>query len=155
MRRADRAITNLQEVQDIVRRCMVLRLGLVDGRKPYIVPMNFGAVWEGDRLTLYAHSASEGRKVDVIRGNPDVCVQMDTGGELVEGSRACEYGYRYESLMGTGTAFLVTDLEEKRIGLQALMQQQTGRPFDFTPADMQSVLVIRIELKEWSAKACR
>lgn len=155
MRRKDREITDLAEVQDIVCRCRVMHVGLVDGGMPYIVPMNFGALWDGEQLTLYAHSATAGRKMELIRQAPPVFIQMDCDGELVTGTSACTYGYRYKSLMGLGRAEEVTDPDEMRSGMVALMRQQTGRDFTFSQEELTSVAVLRITLTEWSAKACR
>lgn len=65
MRRKDREVTELEAVKEIIRQCDVLRLGLVDGDYPYIVPMNFG--WEEKEGRLHngqgdCYPADRGRK---------------------------------------------------------------------------------------------
>ena len=66
---------------------------MVDGRRPYVVPMNFGFdLWDGV-LELYCHSALEGRKIEILRRNPEVCFEMDCGHKLVEAKAACSYGF--------------------------------------------------------------
>lgn len=45
-------------MRDILDRGLVCRLGLSDGRNPYVVPMSFG-VRAG---RLYLHSAGEGKR---------------------------------------------------------------------------------------------
>lgn len=155
MRRKDREIVDPIEVRGIVSRCNVLHLGLVDGQMPYIVPMNFGAVWDGDSLTVYTHSAISGRKVDLILRQPAVFVQMDCDGEMIAGNAACEYGYRYGSFMGSGRAEIISDSDEACAGMAVLMRHQTGQDFAILPRDIEQVAVIRITLTEWTAKACR
>ena len=77
MRRKDREVTDLGAIERIIGDCKVLRLGMVDGRRPYVVPLNFGFDLRGGVLELYCHSAPEGRKVEVLRRNPEVCFEMD------------------------------------------------------------------------------
>ena len=62
MRRKDREISDYSEIIRIIESCSVCRLGLMDENEAYIVPMNFGYIVENKDLTLYFHSAKEGRK---------------------------------------------------------------------------------------------
>ena len=67
MRRRDREVTDSNEIIHILDTGKVLHLGLVDQGKPYIVPMNYGYILEGNKLVFYLHGALEGRKLDIIR----------------------------------------------------------------------------------------
>lgn len=82
MRRDDREVKNMEEIQEILDTCKVCRLGMADGSRIYIVPMNFGYEFEGDSLILYFHGAGEGRKLELIRKNPEVGIEMDCRHEL-------------------------------------------------------------------------
>ena len=42
MRKAEREITEFEEIVGLVGRCDTVRLGLLDEGAPYIVPLNFG-----------------------------------------------------------------------------------------------------------------
>ena len=42
MRRAEREVTQLGQMLEIMERCDCCRLGLGDGDSVYIVPLNFG-----------------------------------------------------------------------------------------------------------------
>ena len=42
MRKADRQITDLNEIADILQRCDTIRIGISDEQAPYIVPVSFG-----------------------------------------------------------------------------------------------------------------
>lgn len=58
MRRKDREVKDLDGIFDIVERCSVVHLGMVDNGKPYVVALNFGYEREGDALVLYHTGAS-------------------------------------------------------------------------------------------------
>lgn len=42
MRRTDRQVKDFSEICAILDKCQVMRLGLCDGQRPYVVPVNFG-----------------------------------------------------------------------------------------------------------------
>ena len=107
MRRAEREIRDPGELEDVIRRAEVCRLGMVDGGEPYIVPMNFG-YRDGH---LYFHCAREGRKLDVLRANPRVCFELEAGVRTVRGETACKWSTAYESVIGWGTATVLMDEE--------------------------------------------
>ena len=154
MRRTDREITDPDEIGGILERAQVVHLGMVDDGRPYVVPLHYGCEWEDGHLTLWCHGAREGRKLDVIRANPAVFVEIDCDAELVGGGDvACRYGSYYASVMGDGTARVVEDVEEKVHGLQCLMQTQTGRVFEISQQMAAAVAVLRIDVAHVTAKA--
>jgi nitroimidazol reductase NimA-like FMN-containing flavoprotein (pyridoxamine 5'-phosphate oxidase superfamily) len=59
LRRTDKEITDKSEIESIIRKSLVCRLGLTDNARPYIVPLCFG--YTDNRL--YFHSATEGRGI--------------------------------------------------------------------------------------------
>jgi len=113
MRRRDREVTEHSEIMHILDSGKVLHLGLVDQGKPYIVPMNYGYVFEGEKLVFYLHGALEGRKLDIIRNNSDCCVQIECDVQPFSGKVACQYGCSYYSFDGFGTAKIVEVPQEK------------------------------------------
>ncbi len=154
MTRRELAITELSEMRDILDRAQVVHVGMVDGDAPYVVPMNYGyAMDESGRLTLYLHGATQGRKLDVLRANPKVFVEMECDLEPFAGDVACRYGMVYRSLMGRGTAVLVDDPAEKMAALALLMETQVGHGgFVFDEKLAKVVAVIRIDVEEYTAK---
>ncbi len=153
MRRKDRQITDPAEIRAILARARVLHLGLFDGEYPYVVPMHYGFSLADGKLTLYTHGAKEGRKLDLIRRDGRVFVEIDTDEELLPGPAACAWGACYASVMGRGRASIVEDGAEKCRALELLMKTQTGADFAFTPQTAAAVTVLRIELEEVTAKA--
>ena len=145
-------ITDINEIKDILDRAKVVHVGMIDGDKPYVVPMNYGYTMVDGRLTLYMHGATVGRKYDILRVNPNVFVEIDTDIVPFEGRFACEYGVCYSSVMGEGIAEVVDDVEGKMEALTILMKTQTGKDFEFTDKMVGGVTVIRINISDYTAK---
>ncbi len=155
MRRKDREVKSADEIRGILETCKVCRLGFSDQGSIYIVPMNFGAVFEEGRLVLYFHGAKEGKKLLLLRETPVVGIEMDCRHELAAGNTACQYSYYYASLIGNGRAEIVTEPDEKRRALAVIMRHQTGREFtefDTNPKLEQAVEIIRVVAEEFSCK---
>ena len=153
MRRTDKQITDIPTILSVIDRCDVCRLGLSQNDRPYIVPMNFGYEYADDRLTLYFHCAKEGRKMDMMRANPNACFEMDIAHKLREGFQPCQYGMTYESVVGFGRIVICDDPREKDKGLLLLMQKYVpDRSFSFTMAQLESVAVLKLEAESFSGK---
>ena len=154
MRRKDREITDETAIRAILDKAQVLHLAMIDGARPYVVPMNYGYVLAAGRLTLYLHGAKEGRKLDVLQQNDRVAFVLETDVSPVSGGDIpCKYGEAYASVMGEGRAVLLTDSAEKMAALSILMKTQTGRDFAFTPAMTDAVAVLRLDVDNFTAKA--
>ncbi len=63
MRRKDRQITDYEKMKEIMKRCDCCRLGFRDGEGVYILPLNFGFKEVNEKIVLYFHSATEGKKL--------------------------------------------------------------------------------------------
>ncbi len=148
MRRADKQITDMAEILAIIGRTPVCHLGLCDGGTPYVVPMNFGMVGE----KLYLHCATAGRKLDIIRANPEVCVEFAADVELVHGAMSCNWSAKYRSVIGFGTAHIVADPAEINAGLQAVVLHYADHCTDFPPEMLQRITIIRIDFRELTGK---
>ena len=152
MTKRELQITDPGQIRDILDRASVLYLGLCADNEPYVVPMNYGYRMEEGKLTLYLHSAVKGKKLDMIRSNPNVFFALDCGRKPFEGKVACQYGLSYSSVMGRGTACIVEDLEEKKKAMSILMKTQTEKDFTFEDRLVSIVAVIRIDVAEFTAK---
>lgn len=153
MRRQDRQVTDNEQIRHILDSAKIVHLGMVDGGRPYIVPLNYGYTYEAGRLTLYMHGAMEGRKNDVLRADPHVFIEIETDTALLEGTDIpCDYSEFYACIMGDGEATIVTDPAEKAEGLKQLMKQQTGREFAISEQMCKMVQVYKVVVEEVSAK---
>ncbi len=148
----EKMITDEQEIIKILDESKIVHVGMVDGDEPYVVPMNYGYTFENGKLTIWLHGSKRGRKLDIMRKNPKVFFEMECALVPFEGDIACKYGLSYSSLMGKGTAEIVEDVEQKKLGLKVLMKAQTGRDFEFEDKMTTIVSVIRIDCTEYTAK---
>ena len=152
MTKRELQITDPDQIKEILDTARVLHLGLAVDNEPYVVPMNYGYSIEDGKLVLYLHSALRGKKLDMIRANPNVFFSLECGLTPFEGQVACQYGLAYSSVMGRGTARLVEDVEEKKQAMSILMKTQTGKDFTFEDRLVSIVAVIRIDVAEYTAK---
>lgn len=154
MRRRDREVTDTAAIRAILDKAQVVHLAMIDGDRPYVVPLHYGYSLIDGRLTLYLHSAKEGRKLDVLQKNGRVAFVLETDVSLVSGGDLpCKYGAAYASVMGEGRATILTDPVEKTDALTMLMKTQTGRNFYITEAMTDTVAVLRIDVEAFTAKA--
>lgn len=154
MRRKNLEVKDKNVIEEILRECKVCRISVVDDGKPYIIPMNFGYDYDGEKMTLYFHSALEGRKTAAIKKGESACFEMDCGHRLIEAEKASGYTYAFKSIIGWGNLQVISDLEEKKKALNKLMYAQTGRYFDMTneTAVVDKTLVFKIETKDFTCK---
>ncbi len=149
MRRLDRKVTNPIELESIFRSSTLCHLAMIDEGRPYIVPMNFGYA-DG---ALYLHSAPVGRKISVLKENPEVCFSIVARHEIVENERACSWTARLSSVIGTGRARIVTEKREVEKGLTVLMAQYSDKTYDFSGEDLDGVVIIRVEIETLTGKS--
>lgn len=100
MRRCDREVTDLAEIQAIIEKSMILHLGLFDEEK--------------NQFIFYMHGARQGHKLDWIAQNPKVCIQIE--GEVIldyNHEIPCKYGAFFTSFIGRGKAELLDKYDEK------------------------------------------
>jgi len=149
MRRKEREITDRGLIDAIIARAQVCRIGLCDRGLPYVVPVTFGHKDE----RLFIHSSAHGRKMEILRENANVCFEIDTDVEIVAGDSPCDWTARYYSVIGTGTASILTDREEKVRGLDIIMEHYSGKPHHHYPeAILDKVAVVRIDITTISGK---
>lgn len=153
MRRKDREVTELAQIEEILEKGKVVHLGMIDGDFPYIVPLNYGYQWQNEQLILYMHGAKAGRKFDVIAHNPNVFIEITVDVEAIDGGdNPCKYSTAFGSLMGEGQAYIVTDSQEKIRAMECLMKTQTNRDFEFDEKMVGRVQVIKVIIQNYSAK---
>jgi uncharacterized protein len=149
MRREEKEITNKKEIEQIFKEALVCRLGLFDGKSPYLVPVNFG--YKED--TLYFHSALVGRKIDIIKKNPDVCFEIDIPGKTISSEKACNWGMSFVSIIGEGKVEFLDDETEKIDALNIIMEHYSdSREWVFNNKMMGKTLVFKVEIDNISAK---
>lgn len=148
MHKQESIADNLPLCESIISRCPVCRLGMVDGDRPYVIPVNFGY---RDK-TIYVHTGLEGRKLEILSNNPNVCVEFDTGHELVKGVVSCKWTMHGESVIAEGSAELVKTTAEKQQALEIIMAHYGGEGHDIPDSSLNAVSIIRIRLTRMTAE---
>jgi nitroimidazol reductase NimA-like FMN-containing flavoprotein (pyridoxamine 5'-phosphate oxidase superfamily) len=149
MLRRDREIKDRKAIDDIIKRCRVCHLAMCDGTQPYVVPFNFGY----DGQILYFHCAPEGKKIDIIKKNNRVGFVFDILHEIVTGNQACDWGAKYESVMGEGVAEIVDDPDARKVALACIMRQYGSDAIDFSEEALKKTLIFRVQVLEISGKS--
>lgn len=148
MRRKEKLISEIAHINQILSKGEVIRIAMVDKGEPYVVPMSYGFK-EG---SIYIHCAYEGRKVSVMKENPNVCFEVSVDYKLVKKDQACGWTYHFKSVIGKGRAVFIDDVSEKLIGLSAIMEQYGSDDHSFPEKAVEKTLVIRIDIEELTGK---
>lgn len=148
MRRNEREIIKESDIEAIIRKANICRLGLSDGGQPYIVPLCFGY----QNKTLYFHGAQEGKKLDIMRRNSRVCFEFDVNTEIIEAEGACKWSMKYQSVIGFGRAFILNNFDEKQRAMEIIMGQYSDQQLEFSDKAIQRTTVIKIEIENMTGK---
>lgn len=120
MRKSNREVTDFGEILNIIGKCETMRLGLYGEDYPYVVPLSFGFEADGEnRLTLYFHCATEGKKLDLIAKDRRACAEFDRLNAYAETERSLTADY--ESVVCFGKVY-PCEGEEKVKGLRLLLE---------------------------------
>lgn len=152
MRKKDREIKDAQELKEILQKADACRIAFAVDGIPYIVTMNFGYQWE-DSLKLYFHCAKEGKKLELMKRNSTVCFEMDTDHELIRSENACDWGMKYRSIVGLGLLESITDEEEKKKGLDSVMEHYGfGGKKEYNEKALGLTEVLQLTVTEFTGK---
>ncbi len=149
MRRKDKEMTDPDAIASVIRRSTVCRLGMSDDDQPYVIPMSFGYK-DG---AVYFHCAPEGRKMDILRKNPRVCIEFDVDCRLKTGDSACKWGFFFQSAIAFGVAAFIEDLTEKQAALDIIMRQYSSEAFTYPESALEKIVVIKVSITELTGKA--
>ncbi|WP_327251637.1 pyridoxamine 5'-phosphate oxidase family protein [Streptomyces sp. NBC_01244] len=154
-RSRDRARYDRETVHSILDQAYLCHLGFVRDGAPVVLPTLFGRVGEA----LYIHGSTGSRPL-LAAGKADpglpVCLTVTHLDGLVLARSAFHHSLNYRSVVVHGTAYEVTDPQERGIALDAIVDQVVpGRSADSRPAnakELAATAVIRLDLNEVSAK---
>ena len=147
----NKVINTRPEMEDIIRRCKVCYISMVDQEgKPYVIPMNFGYK-EG---VLYFHGSPKGKKADVLRNQQDVCASFSTDHQLryVNEEVACSWSMRYRSVIAYGKAEFVDDPIEKINCLNIIMANYASREFSYSEPAVRDVMVFQVKVEKMDGR---
>jgi uncharacterized protein len=148
MRRKDKEIADRAGIEAVLSRARVLCLAMLDEPAPYVIPVSFGF----ENGTLYVHGAPRGAKIDLLAAHPRVGFTAWADETLVTGEAACDFGVRASSVVGTGTARVLSDHGEKLRGLNAIMRHHGVTDPVYRPEALARTAVIAITVDQMRGK---
>jgi len=148
MRRKEKEILGREEMESIISKADVCRLGLSVDNIPYIVPLNFGY---RDNC-LYFHTPKVGKKMDMIKTNNRVCFEMDIDHEVVRAENPCDSSMKFRSVIGYGRASLLDEIEEKRRALDIIVEHYSGQVNEYKEKMVDHLSVIKVQVESMTGK---
>ena len=116
---------------------------------PYSVPLSLART---DEKTFYFHCATEGKKLDILRERPRVCLTAVSKCKPTVGPKDGSFTLEFKSAIAFGKAEIVADDNEKREALRAICQRFLPNHMDAFDAaverSMSRTAVVRITLTE-------
>ncbi len=153
MRRADRELTDTNQLQEILSTCKTCHLAMIDDGYPYVIPLSYCYELEDHTLTLYFHCAKEGRKINILHKNNTICFEMCLEGEPIFASKTpCNSGYYYSSILGFGNVEFVENSDEKCKALSLLMRHQANQEIEFNMNQANSVCILKVVTNNFTGK---
>lgn len=93
------------EMAELLKRSGYGHLACARNNQPYVVPVHFA--YDGTAIYVYT---TEGKKSEIIRANPQVCLQTE---EVTDNTH-------WKSVIVTGDAYQVTDKDERDKALELI-----------------------------------
>ena len=117
---------------------------------PYVVPYNFGY----KNGYIYLHSAQQGKKMDILRQNNNVCVALSTDHQMAFQNEdvACSYLMRYRSVQVFGHVEFIEDYDEKVEAMNIFMQKYTSRDFKYGAPSINEVSLYKVVVDKMFGK---
>ncbi|MBL7033029.1 MAG: pyridoxamine 5'-phosphate oxidase family protein [Candidatus Delongbacteria bacterium] len=139
----------LEEMEQVLGEEVLGFLGLAGSEGPYVVPLNYSY----RKGQLLFHCALQGRKLDILRSNPQVCFtvarqagvpQRHPEGDPCHGS--------FDSVICEGVARIVEELVERRQLLDQfnLALQPDAKPI--TPEDATKCFAVEIRVNRMTCR---
>ena len=147
-----REIAEKRELIDIIERCQWCHVAMVDPEgKPYVIPMNFGFRQD----VIYLHGAKKGKKAEILKQCPDVCINFSTDHLLryQDEAVACSWSMKYRSVLCYGKAELVNEADEKIASFHIVMAHFTTGEFNFNPPSIREVCVWKVKVGRYEGRA--
>jgi nitroimidazol reductase NimA-like FMN-containing flavoprotein (pyridoxamine 5'-phosphate oxidase superfamily) len=149
MRRKEKEIKDFEEINSILKTARICRLAMIDGDRPYLIPMNFGY----RENILYFHCARQGRKVEILKKNPLVCFEIEWDISLLEGKEPCQWSMSFRSLIGSGKAEFIESPDQKVEALSIIMSQYSSQDeFSYPTEAVDGVIIFRVSVDEICGK---
>jgi nitroimidazol reductase NimA-like FMN-containing flavoprotein (pyridoxamine 5'-phosphate oxidase superfamily) len=151
-RRAMRASYDEEVVHGILDAGLVCEIGFVDAGRPAVIPTAYVRVDDA----LVVHGSSKNRTLLALAGGGEFCCTVTLLDGLVLARSAFHHSVNYRSVVAYGRGETVEDEAEKEMLLRAFFERLYPGRWDVvrppTQAELRATLVVRLPLREVSAK---
>lgn len=141
-------ILDPKKIESIIFKAKVCRLGLVDGNRPYVVPLSFGY----HENALYFHTGKKGRKMAILKKNNRVCFEMEVDLEIVPADNPCKWNMYYKSVVGFGRAVILDEPVEKIKALDVIVKHYGGEVTAYDEKRVNGLAVIKVAIDSMKGK---
>lgn len=148
MRRNERKITDEKVLNKILLSSNICSVALFDDKYPYVIPMNYGY----KDNTLYFHGAFTGKKINLIKKNKKVGFEIHKVHEIIKNDVSCKWTTKYSSITGFGEIDFILESEEKRKGLDIIMQHHGKQENEYSDRHIKNVLILKLKIESMTAK---
>ena len=149
MRKQNQKITDQNVIEEILSKSEICRIAMMDNGKPYILPFNYGY----KDNTIYMHSARSGKKIDLLRKNNEVCFEIEQKVKIVKSPNPCKWSTMYRSIIGYGDVEIITDDEQKRVGLDIIMAHHgNNEKYQYEKRLVDLIIVLKLNIREVTGK---
>ncbi|MDA3906465.1 MAG: pyridoxamine 5'-phosphate oxidase family protein [Bacteroidales bacterium] len=148
----NRALDNHRDILDIIQNCNVCYVSMVDKEnKPYVIPMNFGFADN----TILLHGAKQGKKIDVLKNNPNVCIVFSTDHQLHWQNEevACSWSMKYRSVIANGKVEFIDNIGEKEELFHQFMKSYSSKDFKFSKPSLEEVQLMKVPVDKIEGRA--
>jgi len=151
MCRPEKGCNDREALISFLNEAQVLHLAIAaPGNVPYIVPLNY--VY--DDGCFYIHSATEGRKISLLRQNRLTGFAISKQLRIrVHEDNPCATGTSYKSVIGKAEALFTDNSGNKSRILNMLLAKYTGSlPVEYKEKVLNRLLIIKLKILEMAFK---
>lgn len=151
IRRKEKAITDVNEMKQILQKAQYITIALCKDNQPYLVTLSHG--YDPEKEVIFFHCASQGKKTDYLTANSVVWGQALLDHGYAQG--ACDH--LYATTQFKGKVSFVHNLEEKRQALVNMVQKLDENPQGIIDTQLKEksiakVTIGRIDIEYMSGK---
>jgi nitroimidazol reductase NimA-like FMN-containing flavoprotein (pyridoxamine 5'-phosphate oxidase superfamily) len=114
-------ILNETRINEVLENSIVGRLGYTNGERIFIIPISY---FFYNRKYIIAHSR-EGQKIEILRKNPVVCLEVDLIHNLSNWESVILWG-KYEEITSQPDRHYALDLLIRKINQQKIKEMQVA-----------------------------
>lgn len=141
-----------ETVYQILDEGLICHIGFESQGQPFVIPTSYGRIED----TLYLHGSSASRMMRQLSKGIRCCITVTLVDGLVLARSAFHHSMNYRSVVMLGTASLVTDPDEKLIGLRQIVDHIVPDRWDqlrpVNDIELKATTLLSMPIRETSAK---